>query len=93
MEYIVAKDGRICIKSGGRMLLEDIYPGMDGSEVHPIRVTATEQKILWELSEGSICLEIEKREENRICFRYLLDGWEELPHTFHYFYRANTNAD
>lgn len=93
MEYIVAKDGRICIKSGGRMLLEDIYPGMDGSEVHPIRVTATEQKILWELSEGSICLEIEKREENRICFRYLLDGWEELPHTFHYFYRAKTNAD
>ena len=93
MEYIVAKDGRICIKSGGRMLLEDIYPGMDGSEVHPIRVTATEQKILWELSEGSICLEIEKREENRICFRYRLDGWEELPHTFHYFYRAKTNAD
>ena len=56
MEYIVAKDGRIRIKSRGRMLLEDLYPGMDGSEVHPIRVTVTEQKILWELSEGSICL-------------------------------------
>lgn len=93
MEYIVAKDGRIRIKSKGRMLLEDLYPGMDGSEVHPIRVTVTEQKILWELSEGSICLEIEQREENRICFRYRLDGWEELPHTFHYFYRAKTNAD
>ena len=52
MEYIVAKDGRIRIKSRGRMLLEDLYPGMDGSEVHPIRVTVTEQKILWELSEG-----------------------------------------
>lgn len=93
MEYIVAKDGRIRIKSRGRMLLEDLYPGMDGSEVHPIRVTVTEQKILWELSEGSICLEIEQREENRICFLYRLDGWEELPHTFHYFYRAKTNAD
>ena len=93
MEYIVAKDGRIRIKSKGRMLLEDLYPGMDGSEVHPIRVTVTEQKILWELSEGSICLEIEQREENRICFRSRLDGWEELPHTFHYFYRAKTNAD
>lgn len=38
-------------------------------------------------------IEIEQREENRICFRYRLDGWEELPHTFHYFYRAKTNAD
>ena len=93
MEYIVAKDGRISIKSGGRMLLEDLYPGMDGSEVHPIRVTATKQRILWELSEGSICLEIEQREENRISFRYCLDGWKELPHTFYYFYRARTNAE
>ena len=93
MEYIVAKDGRISIKSGGRMLLEDLYPGMDGSEVHPICVTATKQKILWELSEGTICLEIEQREENRISFRYCLDGWKELPHTFYYFYRARTNAE
>ena len=68
MEYIVAKDGRIRIKSRGRMLLEDLYPGMDGSEVHPIRVTVTEQKILWELSEGSICLEIEQREETGYVF-------------------------
>lgn len=93
MNYTIAQDGRICIKAGSRILLEDGYPGMDECPVHPIRVQATERAVHWELSEGSISLEIEQEEENRIRLQYRLDGFEVLPHTFYYFYQAKTSAD
>ena len=52
MKCEIEKDGTISLKHKGSWLLKDLYPGVDGKQIHSLEVRREEKEILWKTAEG-----------------------------------------
>lgn len=93
LECKFALDGSFSVFAGNRIILKNCYPGMDNHAVSALRAERkNDHTYRWETMRGIIEVQIERAKD---CFSlvYSLEGFEKMPHTFCFFYRADACID
>ena len=90
MKCEIEKDGTISLKHKGSWLLKDLYPGVDGKQIHSLEVRREEKEILWKTAEGEIRCQIKEETEQDAELVFSLSNWSTKIHTLSFFYQGKT---
>lgn len=93
MNYIIQKDGTINLFSNGALVLEHLWPGIDGHPVSGCSMEYDSDKIIWNTEDGEILVQFTGQDEACISLKFALKHWKKKIHTFSFFYQSDVYAE
>ena len=84
LKFYLHKDGSVSFFHGDTCLIPEIFPGIDGGSVKPLKteVMSDEKGVEWQTADGVIRMQIETLEDEVFGIRYTLVDYKRPMSTF-----------